>query len=99
MPPFPAAAREARRNSAQARCARNGTATGVAPSGRLGSGQRWSEACSPGPYLELFARGPRANWTVWGNQADEYEPTWKTYGHHSAAEPNSARQPSLFGAD
>ena len=57
------------------------------------------EACSPGPYLELFARGPRANWTVWGNQADEYEPTWKTYGHHSAAEPNSARQPSLFGAD
>ena len=57
------------------------------------------EACSPGPYLELFARGPRANWTVWGNQAGEYEPTWKTYSHNSAAESNSARQPSLFGAD
>ena len=48
------------------------------------------EACSPGPYLELFARGPRTNWTVWGKQADEYEPTWKTYSHNSAAESNSA---------
>lgn len=44
------------------------------------------EACSPGPYLELFARGARADWTVWGNQADdEYQPTWKTYAHHSQA--------------
>jgi N6-adenosine-specific RNA methylase IME4 len=45
------------------------------------------EACSRGPYLELFARGTRPNWTVWGNQADEaYEPTWPTYGYNSAAE-------------
>jgi len=28
------------------------------------------EACSPGPYLELFARYPRPGWTVWGNEAD-----------------------------
>jgi len=42
------------------------------------------ESCSPGPYLELFARGTRPGWTVWGNQADDdYRPTWKTYGHHS----------------
>jgi N6-adenosine-specific RNA methylase IME4 len=42
------------------------------------------EACSPGPYLELFARGARKNWTIWGNQADEgYRPTWKTYANHS----------------
>ncbi len=27
------------------------------------------EACSPGPYLELFARYPRENWTSWGNEA------------------------------
>lgn len=26
------------------------------------------EACSPGPYLELFARFPRANWSQWGNE-------------------------------
>lgn len=29
------------------------------------------EACSPGPYLELFARHPRDGWIVWGNEADE----------------------------
>lgn len=45
------------------------------------------EACSPGPRLELFARGARPGWSVWGNQADEsYEPTWATYANHSQAE-------------
>ncbi|MBT9526765.1 MAG: S-adenosylmethionine-binding protein [Rhizobacter sp.] len=45
------------------------------------------ESCSPGPFLELFARGTRPNWTVWGNQADDsYAPTWDTYAHHSARE-------------
>lgn len=29
------------------------------------------EACSPGPYLELFARGARDNWDVWGNEAGD----------------------------
>jgi N6-adenosine-specific RNA methylase IME4 len=44
------------------------------------------EACSPGPFLELFARGTRKGWATWGNQADdEYKPTWKTYAHHSRA--------------
>lgn len=45
------------------------------------------EGCSPGPFLEMFARGARSRWTSWGNQAVEsYEPTWKTYAHNSAAE-------------
>jgi len=45
------------------------------------------EACSPGPRIELFARGVRAGWTAWGDQAaDGYAPTWKTYAHNSAAE-------------
>lgn len=44
------------------------------------------ESCSPGPYLELFSRGVRKNWTVWGNQADEsYSPDWNTYKNHSRA--------------
>jgi len=44
------------------------------------------EACSHGPFLEMFARGARPGWTVWGNQADEtYQPTWKTYANHSQA--------------
>jgi N6-adenosine-specific RNA methylase IME4 len=41
------------------------------------------EACSPGPYLELFARGPRVGWTVWGDQSDHYFPTWTHYPNHS----------------
>ena len=45
------------------------------------------EACSPGPYLELFARGTRKNWTYWGNQAnDEYAPDWNTYRHNSSTQ-------------
>ena len=44
------------------------------------------EACSWGPYLELFGRGVRANWTVWGNQADEnYKPDWATYAYNSGS--------------
>jgi N6-adenosine-specific RNA methylase IME4 len=44
------------------------------------------ESCSPGPFLELFARGTRPRWSVWGNQADDaYEPTWATYTHNSAS--------------
>ena len=28
------------------------------------------ESCSPGPYLELFARGVRAGWESWGDQLE-----------------------------
>jgi N6-adenosine-specific RNA methylase IME4 len=31
------------------------------------------ERCSPGPYLELFARHPRSNWRQWGNEAVELD--------------------------
>ncbi|AMV05296.1 MT-A70 family methyltransferase [Xanthomonas citri] len=42
------------------------------------------QSCSPGPHLELFARGQRPGWAIWGNQADEsYSPTWPTYANHS----------------
>ena len=27
------------------------------------------EACSPGPFLELFARYPRTGWSAWGDEA------------------------------
>lgn len=29
------------------------------------------ESCSPGPYLELFARHPRLGWCQWGNEEVE----------------------------
>jgi len=44
------------------------------------------EVCSSGPRLEMFARGDRDGWDMWGNQADaNYEPTWKTYANHTLA--------------
>lgn len=46
------------------------------------------EACSPGPYLEMFARGSRPSWMTWGNQADEYTPNWPTYANHSQVKRN-----------
>lgn len=43
------------------------------------------ESCSWGPFLELFGRGIRPNWTVWGNQAEaDYKPDWDTYAYNSA---------------
>lgn len=33
------------------------------------------EACSPGPYLELFARQRRHGWVSWGDQVDTYADT------------------------
>ncbi|MBL8472941.1 MAG: hypothetical protein KF778_21540 [Rhodocyclaceae bacterium] len=44
------------------------------------------ERCSPGPFIELFARGTRAGWTAWGDQAAHYRPDWPTYASHSQSE-------------
>jgi N6-adenosine-specific RNA methylase IME4 len=52
------------------------------------------EACSSGPYLELFGRGPRNGWTTWGHQADEYAPTWPTYSNHSGKPRNPEPEPA-----
>jgi N6-adenosine-specific RNA methylase IME4 len=57
------------------------------------------ERCSPGPYLEMFARGARPGWSAWGNQAQDYFPTWDTYANHSQSERASPTIPveaSLF---
>ena len=44
------------------------------------------EPCSPGPYLELFARGTREGWHTWGNEAKIYKPNWNTYANHSKSQ-------------
>jgi N6-adenosine-specific RNA methylase IME4 len=44
------------------------------------------ENCSPGPYLELFARGRRKGWTQWGDELDSYlhtRPHVRGYNGHS----------------
>ena len=43
------------------------------------------ESCSPGPFLEMFARGTRSGWTTWGSEADDYVFDWPSYAHHSQA--------------
>lgn len=56
------------------------------------------EACSPGPRLELFARGARPGWASWGDQADsDYAPSWPTYRHNSATEAAKAPVLPLLG--
>lgn len=54
------------------------------------------ETCSNGPYIELFARGPRTGWFVWGNQAEEYTPDWPTYSNHSQLSTILTSQENLF---
>ena len=48
------------------------------------------EFCSWGPFLELFGRGQRKGWTTWGNQAEEYMPSWDTYSNHSQTDKTPA---------
>jgi N6-adenosine-specific RNA methylase IME4 len=45
------------------------------------------EKCSPGPRIELFARGnSREKWLAWGNQSSEYVPTWTTGIYYKMAD-------------
>lgn len=38
------------------------------------------EACSPGPYLEMFARHPQSGWVGWGDEsAEDLEPRGKAH--------------------
>lgn len=38
------------------------------------------EACSPGPFLEMFARHPQEGWTVWGDESPtEVSPRGKVH--------------------
>jgi N6-adenosine-specific RNA methylase IME4 len=46
------------------------------------------EKCSPGPYLEMFARGTREGWVAWGYESKEYDITWPTYSNNSQKDTN-----------
>lgn len=43
------------------------------------------EGCSPGPFIELFARGARTGWFGWGEQSQAPLPDWSTYTAPQAA--------------
>ncbi len=44
------------------------------------------ERCSPGPYLELFAREPVKNWKQWGFEVDSYADTRKVHPMYDSDE-------------
>jgi N6-adenosine-specific RNA methylase IME4 len=45
------------------------------------------EACSYGPYLELFARHSRARWHSWGNEVDESPVSRRDRGEQAVINP------------
>lgn len=50
------------------------------------------EACSQAPRIELFARGDREGWDMWGDQAEAgYEPDWATYANHTVSNTNTSK--------
>jgi N6-adenosine-specific RNA methylase IME4 len=58
------------------------------------------EACSPAPYLELFARYPRTGWSAWGDEAAaEVKPRGRqfpAYGRPMGPQaPTEAREASI----
>lgn len=55
------------------------------------------EACSPGPYLEMFARYPQPGWAVWGDEApEEVAPRGQVHKGYAGGEINVPQLP-LFG--
>ncbi len=57
------------------------------------------EACSPGPYLELFARYQRTGWQQWGDEIAQNGTQIKVYPTYQGADRLTLPQngPSLFG--
>ena len=60
------------------------------------------EACSPAPYLELFARAPRNGWTSWGDEVDTYQrpddPAYNGYVRRLDRSTQSPSQPKVGGS-
>lgn len=52
------------------------------------------EECSPGPFVELFARQRMTGWTAWGNEVDSYaenRPLIAMYNGHSHRNGSASR--------
>jgi N6-adenosine-specific RNA methylase IME4 len=49
------------------------------------------EACSPGPYLEMFARYPREGWSAWGAESEaDVTPRGRQYASYRGGEPTES---------
>lgn len=55
------------------------------------------EECSPGPYLEMFARYPRDGWFAWGNEANEQtQPRGKQHPMYKGGKLALSHQQELY---
>lgn len=52
------------------------------------------EECSPGPYLELFARERVPNWTQWGNEVDTYLDTRRVHPAYNRSNSKNGKRRS-----
>jgi N6-adenosine-specific RNA methylase IME4 len=58
------------------------------------------EACSPAPFLELFARERVKGWTQWGDEVDSYAPPpYKAYAWATNGGRNNLHRSQLARAD
>jgi N6-adenosine-specific RNA methylase IME4 len=56
------------------------------------------EACSPGPYLELFARYARSGWDSWGQESDPATiPKGRQYPGYTPTTPSPPKEQTLLG--
>jgi len=54
------------------------------------------ERCSPGPYLEMFARYPQEGWSSWGDESGvETVPRGRTYNGYSGGAISVVRTPVI----
>jgi len=54
------------------------------------------ERCSPGPYLEMFARYPQEGWVVWGDEADiDVEPRGRVHRGYEGGNISNVHIPIL----
>lgn len=59
------------------------------------------EACSPGPYMEMFARYRRPGWAQWGDEIESngsHLPAYRTYRGPEAKKNAAAILPGLFAS-
>jgi N6-adenosine-specific RNA methylase IME4 len=55
------------------------------------------EACSPGEYLELFARAPRVHWQQFGNEVETYLKNRRVYSGYAGSEQTDLAKPEGDG--
>jgi len=54
------------------------------------------ERCSPGPYLEMFARYPQEGWVAWGDESsEEVQPRGRAHRGYGGGEMESVSFPAL----